>query len=346
MKAVVIGGDGRPTVAHVPEPEPPIGDEALVKVEVAGICGTDLHVLRGDHGGVPEGTVLGHEFVGLVVDTGPNVVEIGVGDRVFSSDFSACGRCRWCGRSQHWHCEQRRFFGTGQLFGSAVQGAQAEYVLVPHADTTLARLTRDCPSDAAILMADNLATAWSAVDRASLEAGEVVVVIGGGPVGMLSAHCALAVGAGSVIVVEPAAARRAVAESQGAIAVSPDGAAKLVGEATSGDGADVVIEAVGVNATLDTGVELVRRGGRLISVGAHGAETWNLPVARSFSDELNLSFVIGNAIATRDRLQRMVIGGALDPTFVIDGRVAIDDAPAAYQALIEQNRLKIVIDRW
>jgi 2-desacetyl-2-hydroxyethyl bacteriochlorophyllide A dehydrogenase len=346
MRAVAVGRDGRPEVVDVPEPGHPTADAALVQVEVAGICGTDLHVLRGDYGSAPPGTVLVHEFVGRIVEVGFGVAGLGVGDRVFSSDFTACGRCRWCDRSQHWHCNERRFFGTGQLFGPPIQGAQTEYVLVPHADVTLTRLDSRCPPEVAILLGDNLSTAWSAVERTRLEAGEVVAVIGGGPVGLLTAHCALAVGAGTVVVVEPTATRRAVAESQGAIGVVPEGAAGAVGAATSGDGADVVIEAVGVNATLDAAVELVRRGGRLASVGAHGAESWSLPVAQSFSAELNLSFVIGNPIASRDRLQRMVVGGALDPSFVIDERTSLEESPTAYDSLISQERLKIVIDRW
>ncbi len=344
MKAVAVGADGQPEVIDVAEPGRPGPGAAVVQVEWAGICGTDLHVLGGNHGGAQPGTVLGHEFVGRVVDLGPGVASFAVGDRVFSSDFTACGRCRWCERGLHWHCAERRFFGTGQLFGPAVQGAQAEYVLVPHADTSIAPLDPSCPPEAGLLLSDNLATAWSALERARFQAGEVVAVIGGGAVGLLSAHCALAVGAASVVVVEPDPTRRAVALSQGALVAEPDDAPVAVAAITEGDGADVVIEAVGLVSTLDAAVALVRRGGRVVSVGVPAAPDWSLPVSQSFSHELNLSFVIGNPITTRARLQRMVVGGALDPTFVIDGRARLADAPAAYASVIARRNVKMVLD--
>lgn len=344
MKAVAVGPDGHPEVIEVAEPGPPGPGAAVVAVEMAGICGTDLHVIRGDFGAAPTGTILGHEFVGRVVEVGAGVSTVAPGARVFTSDYTACGHCRWCQRSSHWHCEDRRFFGTGELFGPALAGAQAELVLVPNADTTLSLLDPDCPPEAAILLGDNLATAWSAIERTRLEAGEVVAVIGGGPVGLLSAHCALAVGAGSVLVVEPNPDRRSVAESQGAVTSHPSDARATLDALTHGDGADVVIEAVGLIATLDSAVDLVRPGGRLASVGVPSADGWTLPVAQTFSDELNLSFVVGNPIATSGRLQRMIVGGALDPTFVIDGRAPLSDAPAAFASVMAQHNLKMVLD--
>ncbi|MDH4276898.1 MAG: alcohol dehydrogenase catalytic domain-containing protein [Acidimicrobiia bacterium] len=344
MKAVAVASDGKPEVIEVAEPGPPGPGEVVVAVELAGICGTDLHVLRGDFGAAPPGTILGHEFVGCIVAVGSGVTRLLAGDRVVNSDYTACGHCRWCRRAGHWHCDERRFFGTGELFGPAQAGAQAERVLVPNAETTLSLLDPRCPPEAAILLSDNLATAWSAVERARLEPGEVVAVIGGGPVGLLSAHCALAVGAGSVVVVEPNPARRSVAASQGAVATDPDNARATVDGLTGGDGADVVIEAVGLIATLDSAVDLVRRGGRVASVGVPSAGTWTVPVAKAFSDELTLSFVVGNPISTNDRLQRMVIGGALDPTFVIDGRTTLAEAPTAYEAAMAQRHLKVVLE--
>lgn len=344
MKAVAVASDGKPEVIEVAEPGPPGPGEVVVAVELAGICGTDLHVLRGDFGAAPPGTILGHEFVGHVVAVGSGVTRLSAGDRVVNSDFTACGNCRWCRRGGHWHCVERRFFGTGELFGPAQAGAQAERVLVPNADTTLSLLDPRCPPEAAILLSDNLATAWSAVERARLEPGDVVAVIGGGPLGLLSAHCALAVGAASVVVVEPNPARRSVASSQGAVVTDPDNARATVDGLTGGDGADAVIEAVGLIATLDSAVDLVRRGGRVASVGVPLADRWTLPVAQTFSDELNLSFVIGNPIATNARLQRMVVGGALDPIFVVDGRMSLIEAPAAYAAVTAQRHLKVVLD--
>jgi alcohol dehydrogenase len=344
MRAVVFAGTDRVAVEHVADPPAPGPGEALVRVSLAGICGTDLHVIHGDFPGVSPGMVIGHEFVGRVEAIGTGVHRLAVGDTVMTSDFTACGRCRWCDRRSHWHCEQRAFFGTGTYFGPALAGAQAERVLVPHADTTLAPLPSNFPPEAAILIGDNLATAWSALERARFQPGECVAVVGGGPIGQLTAHCALAAGAGAVVLVEPNAARRSLAERAGALTASPDDAPRLLRALTHGDGADVVIEAVGLNATLDSSLGLVRNAGRVVSAGAHASEHWQFPVAAGFRNEATVSFVIGDPIRTRDQLARMVIGGAIDPSFVIDSRVSLDDAPAAYDALRAQTRMKVLID--
>lgn len=344
MRAVVYHGPDEVRVREVPDPQVPGPDGALVRVTVAGICGTDLHVIHGDFPGVTPGMIVGHEFVGEVVAIGSRVRRLSLGDQVMASDFTACGRCRWCDRRQHWHCADRSFFGTGTSFGPAIPGAQTELVAVPHADTTLGRLPPGLSPDAAILLGDNLATAWSALERAGLEPGERLAVIGGGPVGQLIAACALAVGAGLVVMVEPTPGRRAIAEARGVLTVAPAEAASFVSSVTEGDGVDVVVEAVGALATMDSSLSLVRRAGRVVSVGAHAAPQWSLPISESFSRELNLSFVIGNSIKHRDRLVQMVMGGSIEPTFIIDGRVRLDQAVEAYAALKAQQYMKIIID--
>jgi threonine dehydrogenase-like Zn-dependent dehydrogenase len=260
-----------------------------------------------------------------------------------SSDFTACGHCRWCDAQEHWHCGQRAFFGTGTAFGPALAGAQAEYVRVPHADTTLGELPAGCSDEAGLLMADNLATGWTAAERAGVSAGDCVVVVGGGAVGQLAALSAQALAAGTVIVVEPAAARRDFARGQGSLAAHPDEAAALVDRMTGGAGADAVLEAVGSTGPLDLALALLRPRGRLVSVGAHAAERWSFPVASAFRAELNVDFAIGNAIRLRWRLLRLVASGAFDPTVVIDARGTLADAPGFYAELGAQRLMKAVI---
>jgi alcohol dehydrogenase len=344
MRAVVFAAPDQVRVQEVSDPGPPAPLSAIVKVTTAAICGTDLHVVRGDFAGVTPGMVIGHEFVGHVVAVGTGVQRLAVGDFVMSSDFTACGRCRWCDRHEHWHCDERAFFGTGTAFGPALPGAQAEFVVVPHADTTLATIPAGCSPEVAILIGDNLATAWSALRRARFVPGESVAIIGGGPIGQLVALCALSAAAGSVVVIEPNSARRHFAEEHGAFSVAPDDALRFVRSVTQGDGADIVVEAVGANATLDAALTVVRRAGRIVSVGAHSADHWQFPVSASFSAESSLSFVIGDSIRTRDQLASMVAGGAIDPSVVIDARVSLDGAPEAYAALRAQQRMKILID--
>lgn len=343
MRAVVYAGPGEVALAEVPRPTLLAPTDAIVRVTLAGICGTDLHVVRGDFPGLTPGTVVGHEFVGQVVEAGEALRRIHTGDTVMSSDFSACGHCRWCARADHWHCSERSFFGTGTAFGPLLAGAQAEFVRVPNADVTLGVMPAGVTAEAALLMGDNLATGWVAVERAGTAPGDCVVVIGGGAVGQLAALSAQTAAAGVVVVVEPHEGRRAFAQQRGAIAVHPDRAAALVANVSEGDGADVVIEAVGGNGPLDLALSLARPSGRVVSVGAHAAEAWTFPVARAFREELTLSFAIGDGIRLRRKLLRLVASGAIDPTVVIDARGSLADAPALYRQLVTQECLKAVV---
>ena len=344
MRAVVYAGEGKVRVENVREPEIVEATDALVRASLCGICGTDLHLIGGEFTGMELGTVLGHEVVGDVIAVGSAIRSLRVGDRVFASDFVACGHCRWCDRGEHWECAQRAFFGSGRSFGLPLSGAQAEIVRVPFADVVLLPVPDYCSDEVAILLADNLPTGWAAIERSALRPGEVVAVIGGGPVGQLASLCAQSAGAGVVVLVEPSVERRRFAASHGALGVTPEEAQHVVGNITDGDGADVVIEAVGRETTLDQALRLVRQRGRIVSVGAHGRERWEFPLAKSFADEISLSFAIGDAIRSRRDLLSLVKTGALDPVDLIETHVAFENAPDAYAALQAQRAMKIVID--
>jgi alcohol dehydrogenase len=344
VRAVVYASKGRVRVEDVEEPRILEPADALVRVTLCGICGTDLHLVGADLGAIEPGLVIGHEFVGEVIETGVAVRSIRVGDRVCGSDFTACGVCRWCARGEHWECAQRRFFGSGRAFGAEVCGTQAEFVRVPFADVTLGVIPRGCSDAAAILVCDNLPTGWAAIDLGGLEAGEHVVIIGGGPIGQLSALCAQTAGAATVVIVEPSAVRRRFATDHGSVAVTPDAAAALVAELTAGDGADLVVEAVGQAATLDAAFALARKRGRIVSVAAHAAATWAFPLARAFTDELALRFVIGDSIRYRNKLFALIVAGILDPHDVIEDQVTFAAAPLAYERMASGTILKAVID--
>jgi alcohol dehydrogenase len=344
MRAIVYEGPGIVALRDVSPPQLEQPGDALVRVDLAGICGTDLHVIAGDFAGIQPGAIIGHEIVGEVIAVGSAVARFKVGNRVMSSDFTACGHCRWCDRGDHWECHERAFFGTGTSFGPALHGAQAEIVRVPHADTTLGLMPRGCSDEAAILLSDNLATGWAAVERGLLLPGEIVAIIGGGSVGQLASLSAQAAGAGAVVVIEPSEARRAFARAHGSLATSPEQARFLVDRLTDGEGVDLVVEAVGAAATLTAGFELVRKRGRIISVGAHAAESWPFPLAKSFANELTLGFAIGDSIRLRPRLLSLITTGALDPTVVVDRRVGFAGAAQAYADLKAQKVMKAVID--
>ncbi|WP_066913159.1 alcohol dehydrogenase catalytic domain-containing protein [Millisia brevis] len=342
MKAVVYEGPGRVAVRTVPDPILVDAADALVRVTRAAICGTDLHLIaHGDD--LAPGTVLGHEFVGEVVEIGAGVRDIRVGDAVASADFTACGSCWWCRAGDHWECERRAFFGTGKAFGPHLDGAQAQYVRVPFADIALHRPAAGTDPEAALFLGDILATGYGAVRRAGVRPGATIAVVGGGPVGQLTSQAAQACAAGPVVVIEPIAARRALAAASGAVAVTPDDARGVIDRLTEGRGADAVIDAVGGSRGLDTALGVVRKRGTLVSVGVHADATWPLPVARAFADELTLTFAIGNAIRDRDEISALLAAGVIDPTVVIDHRLGLDDAADGYAAMIERRCVKAVL---
>jgi alcohol dehydrogenase len=344
VRAVVYEAPGQVSLADLPDPHLAAETDAIVAVTSAGICGTDLHASSGHMRGIEPGAVLGHEFAGTVVECGRSVRGFAPGDRVMSSDFTACGRCWWCRQREHWHCGKRQFFGTGTAFGPALAGAQAEYVRVPYADVTLARMPEGVSENAALLIGDNLATGWVAAQRAPIRPGAVVTVVGGGPVGQLASLAAQVHGAAVVVVCDPVAQRREIATAHGAISCDPGKTGRLLGALTEGRGADVVIEAVGGSQGLDVALNLVRDAGVVLSVSAHLQDEWTFPLARSFTGERNLSFVIGNSIPVRDMLAAVVSAGVLEPTFVLTRQDCLDRAPERYRDMREMKELKVVLD--
>jgi 2-desacetyl-2-hydroxyethyl bacteriochlorophyllide A dehydrogenase len=342
VKAVLYAGDGAVSVESVAEPLLDDPADAVVRVRRAAVCGTDLHaVAHAEH--LPRGSVMGHEFVGEIVEAGPAVRAHAVGDLVVGADFTACGTCWWCRRGDHWECPHRRFFGTGAAYGPPLAGSQAELVRVPFADTVLRPVPAGIGLDAAVFLGDTLATGYAAVRRAQLTPGDTVVVIGGGPVGQLTSLTAQACGAGTVVVVEPVADRRSLAAREGAVVADPTAADETVAHLTDGRGADAVIDAVGGPRGLDTAFSLVRRRGTIVSVGVHTDDAFALPVARAFADELTLRFAIGDLMRDGEALVALVASGVLDPVVVATGTVPLDDVPDAYRAMAQRRTLKTLI---
>jgi alcohol dehydrogenase len=339
VKAVMVTGQDQVGVASVPEPAIQEPGDAIVRVRRAAICGTDLHVVS--HSG--ERFIPGHEFAGEVTETGGAVTTVRAGDIVTGSDYTACGRCWWCVRGDHWHCPQRRFFGTGTAFGPRLDGAQAELVRVPHADVVLRHVPTGVSLDAAVFLGDTLATGYAAVQRAGYRPGDTLAVIGGGPVGQLTSLVAQACSAGAVLLVEPVAARREFAAANGSLAADPDSARALVDELTDGRGADAVVDAVGGARGLDTALQLVRSGGTVVSVGVHLEREWSLPAERAFNDELTVRFVIGDFMRDAQPLCALLRAGVVDPTVVASERVSLDDVPAAYRRMAERSTLKALV---
>lgn len=341
MRAVVHTGQGQLRVERVDDPRLSAPTDAIVRVRRAAICGTDLHVLAHPVG-LPVGFVLGHEFAGEVVEVGRDVRAHHIGDRVVGADYTACGHCRWCRHGDHWHCGERRFFGTGTSFGAPLSGAQAELVRVPHADVVLRRLPDAVGYDAAVFLGDTLATGYAAVVRARLRPGDTVAVVGGGPVGQLTSLAAQACGAGVVVVIEPVEARRTLAAAEGALVAAPEHAGDVVSEVSDGRGADVAVDAIGGPRGLDAAYALVRSRGRVVSVGVHTGD-WTLPAGDGFAREVSVQFVIGNLMRDADELVGLLRSGAVDPTVVGSESVALGEAPEAYRRMAERRTLKSLI---
>jgi 2-desacetyl-2-hydroxyethyl bacteriochlorophyllide A dehydrogenase len=343
MRAVVWEGPERVSVATVPDPSPLADTDVVIAVRMSAVCGTDLHVSSGHVSGMRPGTVLGHEYVGTVVAAGAAVRRVPVGTEVMGSDYTACGACWWCDRGEHWHCAQRQFFGTGAIFSPELDGAQAEFLRVPFADTVLTTLPPTVDPAAAILLGDNLATGWIACERAGLEPGQVVAVIGGGPVGQLTSICAQTLGAAAVVVADPVDDRLDLAEDQGGIGAHPDDLRAVLDELTDGRGADVVVEAVGHPIGLELSLRAVRRQGVVVSVGAHTEPTWALPLAAAFADEITLRFAIGDSMRARRTLIPLLAAGVIDPTFVVSGTLPLAEAPAGYARLRDRSAMKLLL---
>jgi alcohol dehydrogenase len=343
VRAVRTTTGGGVELADVPAPAVVDREDAVVRIEATAICGTDLHAVAGHLPGVPAGTRLGHEFVGTVTALGPAATGLQIGDRVVGSDFTSCGRCAACRRGQRWHCHQRAFLGTGTAFGPELAGAQAEAVRVPLASTSLFRVPADLDPRLAVLMSDNLATAFCAVDAGRLQPGETVAVVGGGAVGQLCSLAAQLCGAGVVVVSDPVASRQDWARDHGALACGPDDLAARLAPWTDEQGAALVLEAVGGSRGLDAALAVVRPGGRVISVSAHAEPSWPLPLASVFARELTIGFVIGDAVRTRERMLSLAAAGLLSGAADLVATRRLDDAVGAYAAAKELSALKLLL---
>lgn len=342
MLAVAYDGAGGVRVQDSPAPRLHDAGDAIVAVTCAGICGTDLHLLTHPDGMAP-GNVLGHEFIGYVEEVGDAVVGLRPGDLVAGSDYVACGVCRWCRSGDHWHCPQRRFHGTGTTFGPELAGAQAEFVRVPFATAALRVLPTRWDRSDAVLLGDVLATGYAAVVRLHLRPGEMVAVIGGGPVGLLAAATAQLSGAGRVAVVEPVAARRQAARALGCHSFAPDAFVDGIRQLTDGRGADAVIDAVGGGTGLEAAVHGVRNAGRIISVGVPASPQWSMPVAECFAREIALGFAVGDFMRDAEALLDVLDSGLVVPPGLLDGPVSLEDAPTAYRAMQDRTTVKATL---
>lgn len=342
MRAVVYHGPGKKALEEVPDPTIHDSTDAIVKVDTTTICGTDLHILSGDVPAVTPGRVLGHEAVGTVTEVGPGVRGLAPGNRVLISCISACGRCPYCRTSQFSQC----LSGGGWILGHRIDGVQAEYVRVPFADTSTYQVPDGWSDEQVIYLADILPTGYEVgVLNGRMQPGDVVVVIGAGPIGLAVVVGAQLFSPRTIIAVDPVPSRREWALRFGADrAVAPDAAHDAVHEETARLGADVCVEAVGIPATFEQATELVRPGGHVANVGVHGKPaTLHLESLWIKNVTITTGLVDTNTIPT---LMKAVEGGQLDPTRFTTHRFSFDEATQAYDTFAragETDALKVLL---
>ena len=267
MKALVYNGAGKPALEEKPRPTLQCPTDAIVKLTHTTVCGTDLHILRGDSPEVPPGTTLGHEGVGTVDAVGPGVGAFKKGDRVLVSCISSCGRCEYCRKGMYSHCAT-----GGWLLGRTIDGTQAEFVRVPHADTSLYSAPEGVDPAALVMLSDIFPTGFECgVLNARVRPGSTVAIVGAGPVGLAALITAQLYSPAWVLVVDPDRNRLEVARRFGARDVAePERAVQAVRDLTDGRGCDAVIECVGLRTTFEQCQELVAPGGIIANIGVHG----------------------------------------------------------------------------
>ncbi len=346
MKALTYHGPGHRTWGEVPEPRVEDPQDAVVRVDAASICGTDLHILKGDVPEVAEGTVLGHEAVGTVTATGAAVRDIAEGDRVLISCITACGRCRYCRQARYGQCLR----GGGWILGHTVHGTQAERVRVPFADSSVHRLPETVTDEAALMLADILPTSYEVgVRNGCVSPGDTVVIVGAGPIGLAAVMTARLYSPARVVVVDPDGARLDAAKRLGAdITLRAAGATPeiLTGVTPDGLGADVAIEAVGIAETFELCTRVVRPGGHVANIGVHGA-----PAALHLEDLWIRDVTITTGLvdtSTTARLLDMLTAGQLDPSSLVTHRFGLGEMREAYDVFAqaaENDALKVALFR-
>lgn len=342
MKALVFHGPGQSAWEDVADPGIQDATDAVVRVDTVTICGTDLHILKGDVPEVRPGTVLGHEAVGEIVEVGSDVRTVRPGDRVLVSCITACGRCRFCREGSYGQCRG----GGGWILGHLINGTQAEYVRVPHADLSTHLLPGALESKDAVLLADIFPTAYEVgVLNGRVRPGDTVAVVGAGPIGLAAIATARLYTPEKIIAVDLAPARLDAAKRLGADAVAvADEAESLVADLTEGLGADVVVEAVGVPETFEMCTRMVRPGGHVANVGVHGKSAV-LHLEDLWIKNVTITTGLVDTFST-PTLLRMMAGGRLPASSMVTHTFPLEQMEEAYDVFsraADTGALKVVL---
>jgi len=343
MKALVYHGPGQKTWEDRPKPVILEATDAIVRITTTTICGTDLHILKGDLPTVASGRILGHEGVGIVEETGANVLSFHKGDKVIISCVTSCGRCSFCRKGMYSHCST-----GGWILGFQIDGTQAEYVRIPYADNSLYLQPAETDDEAATMLSDILPTGHECgVLNGQVKPGDVVAIVGAGPIGLSALLTAQLYSPAEIIMVDLDENRLKVALALGATQAvnSSDGkAVERVMALTQGLGVDAAIEAVGIPATFGICQSIVAAGGRIANVGVHGKPV-ELHLETLWDRNITLTTRLVDTVST-PMLLKTVRSGRLDPKKLVSHRFDLSDIMNAYDTFgnaAREHALKVVL---
>ena len=345
MKALVYHGPGQRGWDTVDDPTIIDQTDIVVRIDTSTICGSDLHILKGDVPETTPGTVLGHEAVGTVQEIGSSVSTLAVGDRVLMSCISSCGRCRFCKEARYGQC----LGGGGWIFGHLINGLQAEYARVPFAENSVYKVPEQLSDEQVLFLADILPTAYEVgVLNGKVSPGDVVAVVGAGPIGLAAMLTASLYTPGRIVAIDLADGRLESARRFGADVTINNGredALAQIMELTDGLGADVAFEAVGVPATFELATELIRPGGRVANIGVHGHSA-TLHLEKLWTRDVTITTGLVDT-RTIPQLMSLVASGRLDPTVFATHHFALEDTMSAYDTFADAantGALKVVLN--
>jgi alcohol dehydrogenase len=346
MRALVYHGPGKKAWEEVPKPTLVDDTDAIVRVDAVTICGTDLHILKGDVPAVTDGRILGHEAVGTVEQIGSSVKNVRVGDKVLVSCITSCGSCRFCREGRYGQC----LGGGGWILGHKINGTQAEYVRVPFADTSTHAAPAGVPDEALLMMADILPTGYEVgVLNGKVSPGDVIAVVGAGPIGLAAIMGARLYSPSHIVAIDMADTRLEAAKQFGADIVvnnSREDPGEIVRQLTAGLGADVTIEAVGVPATFELAARLVRPGGHVANIGVHG-EPATLHLEELWIKDITITTGLVDTYST-PTLLKLTATQQVEPARFVTHHFRLDQFMEAYAVFADaanSGALKVVLSR-
>ena len=340
MKALVYHGPGKRGWEEKPKPAIKNSSDVIIRITKTTICGTDLHIMKGDVPEVIDGLILGHEGVGVIDEVGSAVLNFKIDDKVLISCITSCGICEACKKGMYAHCET-----GGWILGHLIDGTQAEYVRIPHADTSLYHIPDGAEEEAIVMLSDILPTGFECgVLKGQVKPGDTIAIVGAGPIGLAALLTAQFYSPAEIIMIDLDENRLNVAKKFGATKLVSINAVEEVMKLTNGNGVDVAIEAVGISATFDICQSIVAAGGHIANIGVHGKSV-ELHLEKLWSKTITITTRLVDTV-TIPMLLKTVLSGKLQPEKLITHRFELKEIMKAYDTFgnaSEEKALKVIL---